>query len=39
MSELAKTGEYMLPIRLEADNGTVNDNKKYHLFQAEHHRT
>ncbi len=33
MSELAKTGEYMLPIRLEADNGTVNDNKNIIYFK------
>lgn len=33
MSELAKTGEYMLPIRLEADYGTVNDNKSIVYFK------
>ena len=33
MSELAKTGEYMLPIRIEADHGTVNDYKNAIYFK------
>lgn len=33
MSELAKTGEYMLPIHLEADGKPVNDNKRIIYFK------
>lgn len=33
MGELAKMGDYLLPIRLEADRGTINDNKKIIYFK------